>query len=141
MVPEIDLPGHTNAALASYPELAPRRRRAAAVHRHRGRLQLVVPADELTYDFLDDVLGELAALTPGPYLHIGGDEAFKVTGRRRTRDFVERAQQIVAGTARPWSAGTRSRPAAHVDGRVLQYWGTNGDDPATRRRRPPGRPA
>ena len=31
--------------------------------------------DEATYDFLADVFGELAAMTPGPYLHLGGDEA------------------------------------------------------------------
>ena len=42
IVPEIDMPGHTNAALASYPELELRRQRAAALHRHRGRVQLAL---------------------------------------------------------------------------------------------------
>ena len=32
-------------------------------------------SDELTYQFIDDVIGELVSLTPGPYIHIGGDES------------------------------------------------------------------
>ena len=139
VVPEIDLPGHTNAALVSYPELATADR-AAAVHRHRGRLQLVDPADERTYDFVDDVLGELAALTPGPYLHIGGDEAFKVQGRG-----VHRLRGAGAARSSPAHGKTvvgwhQLAPAAHLDGRVLQCWGTNGDDPDDRRRRYAGAP-
>ena len=79
------MPGHTNAALASYAELncngvAPPLYTGTEV----GFSSLCVDARSVTYTFVDDVLGELAALTPGPYLHIGGDEAQSTAARRTT---------------------------------------------------------
>src|SRR5256885_9644980 len=79
VVPEIDMPGHTNAALASYAQLncngvAPKLYTGTKV----GFSSLCVPLD-ITYTFVDQVIGEIAALTPGPYLHIGGDEASSTT--------------------------------------------------------------
>ncbi|MGC1211620.1 MAG: beta-N-acetylhexosaminidase, partial [Micromonospora sp.] len=128
VVPEIDLPGHTNAALTAYPELAPDRIAPPPYTGTEVGFSYVDPADERTYDFVADVLGEVAALTPGPWLHIGGDEAFKVKGAAYT-GFVERAQRIVAGTGKTAVGWHQLAPAAHVDGRVLQWWGTDGNDP------------
>ena len=76
IVPEIDLPGHVNAAQVAYPELtcdgqAPPARTDAAV----GYSSLCADQEQ-TYAFVEDVIRVVAALTPGPYLHIGGDEAF-----------------------------------------------------------------
>src|SRR5882757_1593689 len=75
IIPEVDMPGHTNAALASYAELncngvAPPLYTGTDV----GFSSLCVSKD-ITYTFLDQVIGEIAALTPGPYIHIGGDES------------------------------------------------------------------
>src|SRR5688572_24278708 len=75
VIPEIDMPGHTNAALSSYPELncndnAP----ALYTGTNVGFSSLCIEKD-ITYAFIDDVIREIAALTPGPYIHIGGDEA------------------------------------------------------------------
>ena len=72
IVPEIDMPGHTNAALASYPELncsgvAPELYTGTRV----GFSTLCIDK-EITYEFIDDLVRELAALSPGPYIHIGG---------------------------------------------------------------------
>ena len=94
IIPEIDTPGHTNAALASYPELnaseeAPDLYEGTAV----GFSTLSINM-EVTYRFLDDVIRELAALTPGPYIHIGGDEA-RSTPEADYKKFIERFQQIV----------------------------------------------
>jgi hexosaminidase len=94
VVPEIDMPGHTNAALASYPELncdgkAPDLFSGIAV----GFSAVCVDRDE-TYRFVDDVVREVAALTPGPYVHIGGDEVEKLTADQFRR-FIERVQGIV----------------------------------------------
>ena len=130
MVPEIDLPGHTNAALVAYPELAPDKIAPPPYTGTEVGFSYVDPADERTYDFVADVLGELAALTPGPWLHIGGDEAFKVKGEVYT-GFVERAQRIVADTGKSVVGWHQLAPAAHIDGRVLQWWGTDADDPTT----------
>nr|WP_238161663.1 beta-N-acetylhexosaminidase [Micromonospora endolithica] len=130
VVPEIDLPGHTNAALVAYPELAPG---GSAPPPYTGTdvgFSYVDPASERTYDFVADVLGEIAALTPGPYLHIGGDEAFKVPADAYA-GFVERVQRIVAGLGRTMVGWHQVAPVTHLPGRVLQWWGTKRDDPVT----------
>lgn len=78
VVPEIDLPGHMLAALASYPELGctggP-----YEVERRWGVFDDVLCAgQEKTYEFLETVLGEVLELFPSKYVHIGGDESPKV---------------------------------------------------------------
>ncbi|MFC0099154.1 beta-N-acetylhexosaminidase [Micromonospora marina] len=130
VVPEIDLPGHTNAALVAYPELAPTKIAPPPYTGTEVGFSFVDPADERTYAFVADVVGEVAALTPGPWLHLGGDEAFKVPAGSY-RAFVERAQRLVAATGKTVVGWHQLAPAAHVDGRVLQWWGTDGDDPQT----------
>ncbi|MET8550858.1 beta-N-acetylhexosaminidase [Micromonospora zamorensis] len=130
VVPEIDLPGHTNAALVAYPELAPDKTAPPPYTGTEVGFSYVDPADERTYDFIADVLGEVAALTPGPWLHIGGDEAFKVTGEVYT-GFVERVQRIVSDLGKTVVGWHQLAPAAHLDGRVLQWWGTTSADPTT----------
>ncbi|MEU4369171.1 beta-N-acetylhexosaminidase [Micromonospora chersina] len=130
VVPEIDLPGHTNAALVAYPDLSPGKVPPPPYTGTEVGFSYVDPADERTYAFVTDVVGEVAALTPGPWLHLGGDEAFKVPADTY-RAFVERAQTIVAATGKTVVGWHQLAPAGHVDGRVLQWWGTNGDDPET----------
>ncbi len=95
VVPEIDMPGHTTAALASYPELncdgkAPKLYTGTQV----GFSSLCIDED-VTYRFIDEVIGEVAALTPGAYIHIGGDEA-KATSAADYRKFTTAVQEIVA---------------------------------------------
>ncbi|MFI1397644.1 beta-N-acetylhexosaminidase [Streptomyces sp. NPDC020681] len=122
VVPEIDMPGHTNAALASYAELncsgiAPPLYTGTDV----GFSSLCVPKP-LTYDFVDDVVRELAALTPGQYLHIGGDEAHS-TSHADYVAFMDKAQAVVAKygkTVVGWHQLTGAKPVA---GAVAQYWG------------------
>ncbi|MFJ3924824.1 beta-N-acetylhexosaminidase [Streptomyces sp. NPDC090022] len=122
VVPEIDMPGHTNAALASYAELncdgkAPERYTGTKV----GFSSLCV-GKELTYAFVDDVLREVAELTPGRYLHIGGDEA-NATPAADYAAFMDRAQRTVAAYGKrvvAWHQLAGARPAP---GAVLQWWG------------------
>ncbi|MEU5535265.1 beta-N-acetylhexosaminidase [Streptomyces sp. NPDC020362] len=122
VVPEIDMPGHTNAALASYAQLncndtAPPLYTGTDV----GFSSLCVPK-AVTYDFADDVIRELAALTPGRYLHIGGDEAHS-TSHADYVTFMDRIQPIVAKygkTVIGWHQLTGATPAK---GALAQYWG------------------
>ena len=80
VVPEIEMPGHSVAALAAYPELAcgaP----PAEVHTRWGIQEVVYCPTDATFGFLENVLGEVADLFPGRYIHIGGDEAPKARWR------------------------------------------------------------
>jgi hexosaminidase len=129
VIPEIDLPGHTNAAQATYPELncngvAPPRRTDTAV----GYSSLCI-GSETTYRFVEDVIRELAAMTPGPYLHIGGDEASATTDADY-RTFMSRVLPMVATygkTAIGWNEVTKATPPTST---IPQYWGTTASNPS-----------
>ncbi|WP_405847927.1 beta-N-acetylhexosaminidase [Streptomyces niveus] len=131
VVPEIDMPGHTNAALASYAELncdgvAPPLYTGTAV----GFSSLCAPK-EVTYDFVDDVVRELAALTPGRYLHIGGDEAHS-TSHADYVEFMRRTQAIVAKYGKTVVGWHQLTGAEQVKGAVAQYWGYDATGAAER---------
>ncbi|MBR7745754.1 beta-N-acetylhexosaminidase [Undibacterium baiyunense] len=76
VVPEIELPGHSLAALAAYPELActPGPFEVGTVW---GIIDDILCPSETTFEFLNNVLSEVIDLFPGQYIHIGGDEAPK----------------------------------------------------------------
>jgi hexosaminidase len=74
VVPEFDIPGHATSWLVGYPELASAPG-PYAIERHWGIFEPTMnPASEETYRFLDRFLGEMTALFPDRYFHIGGDE-------------------------------------------------------------------
>lgn len=74
IVPEFDIPGHATSWLVGYPELASAPG-PYALERKWGIFNPVLdPTNEEVYRVLDGFLGEMAALFPDPYLHIGGDE-------------------------------------------------------------------
>jgi hexosaminidase len=90
VMPEIDVPGHSMAAIAAYPELSVTKDTATQVNPGSsfakwfpsGGFEMYVdntlnPTDEKVYQFLDQVFGEVASLFPYEYIHIGGDECFK----------------------------------------------------------------
>lgn len=122
VVPEIDMPGHTNAALASYPELncdgePPELYTGTEV----GFSSLCIDL-EVTYAFLDDVIRELAQITPGPYIHIGGDET------QATKDddyivFVERVQAIVEKYGKQAVGWEEIGQAPLLSTSIAQHWG------------------
>lgn len=89
------MPGHTNAALSSYPELNCDDAAPPLYTGIKVGFSSLCTEKEATYRFVDDVVRELAALTPGPYLHVGGDEVEKLTPEQYAR-FIERVQEIVA---------------------------------------------
>lgn len=122
VVPEFDVPGHVNAALHAYPELNPD---GVAAEEYLGtevgfsRLHDGLPA---THAFLADVFGDLAELTPGGYLHIGGDEVL-------TMGSAEYARLVRAAAAAVTAHGKRvvawQEVVAVADlppGTVVQFW-------------------
>jgi hexosaminidase len=132
IVPEIDMPGHTNAAQYAYPELTrdgapiPQRTDTAV-----GYSSLVADV-ESTYAFVEDVIREVAALTPGPYLHIGGDEC-QATSAEDYRAFMTRVLPLVAKYGkRP--VGWHEMAAVELpDTAVPQFWRIEPADEGTAR--------
>ncbi len=76
IVPEIDVPGHTSALLAAYPEYACVKKDFEVKTEFHIFRDVMCPT-EASFAFLQDVFAEVAALFPGPYIHIGGDEVIK----------------------------------------------------------------
>ncbi len=76
VVPEVDIPGHATAAIAAYPQLGVSGQPVAVSSEWGVNINLF-NADEATMRFLEDVMGQVAKLFPGRYVHIGGDEAVK----------------------------------------------------------------
>lgn len=89
IVPEIEMPGHSLAALAAYPELACTPGPFEVATRW-GVFEDILCPHEHTFEFLEDVLTEVMELFPSRYIHIGGDEAPK----RRWRE-SEAAQAVI----------------------------------------------
>ncbi|SMC70050.1 family 20 glycosylhydrolase [Kibdelosporangium aridum] len=130
LIPEIDIPGHVNAALVAYPELtcdgvAPPLFTTTGTATGFSSL---CTDKEITYQFIDDVLREVAALTPGPYLHIGTDEAHATPEEgyakfiRRALDMVQRYGKQAIG----WHEILRADPPT---GTIPQFWSKADDDP------------
>ncbi len=94
IVPEVDMPGHINAALVSHPELACSKRPTALYSGTDVGWSTVCVEKEETYALIDDIVREIAAMTPGPYFHMGGDEVEVLTPPQYAL-FVERVQGIV----------------------------------------------
>ncbi|MFD9715648.1 beta-N-acetylhexosaminidase [Streptomyces sp. NPDC059076] len=131
VIPEIDMPGHTNAILASYAELnckdtAPPLYTGIDV----GFSSLCVDKPA-TYDFVDDVIREVAALTPGKYIHIGGDEADNTSHDDYVK-FMDRAQAVVLKYGKTVMGWHQLAGAEPVAGAVVQYWGYDRTEAAER---------
>ena len=111
VVPEIDVPGHTNAALVAYPELSCGTRPPALYTGTEVGFSTFCVEKEETYRLLEDVFRELAALTPGPYLHVGGDEV-EALNHEQYAGFIERVQEIVTRLGKRmvgWEEITKAR--------------------------------
>ena len=121
VVPEIDLPGHTQAALASYPQLSCS---GAAPELYTGidvGFSSLCLEQAITDQFVADVLSELAALTPGPYLHIGGDEA-QATRLADYITFIEKVQAVIRSLGKQMVGWEEIGQAKLEPRTVAQHW-------------------
>lgn len=143
IVPEIDMPSHINSALASYGELnggtkvpvegifkgAPTTQgildgKNKPTELYTGievgwsTLRLDKPA---TFKFVNDVIRELAAITPGPYIHIGGDEAH-VTKKEDYIEFINRFTEIVKSNGKQMIGWEEIAQANIDDNAIAQHW-------------------
>ncbi len=121
IVPEIEMPGHVTAALASYPELncdgvAPELETRISA----GFSSLCISRD-VTNTFIEDVIGELAALTPGPYIHIGGDEA-AATDPGGYKQIIEQVQSIVEANGKRAVGWEEIAQTQLLQTTIVQHW-------------------
>lgn len=141
VIPEIDLPGHTHAIGVAYPELVEAPVLNDILIAESARLGQPLPVagetylgwgvghssvrihEERTYDFVRDVVRELAEMTPGPYIHVGGDESLG-TPQADFDLFAERATAIVVEAGKIPVAWHEMGSAANIaEGTIGQYWG------------------
>ncbi|WP_243719041.1 family 20 glycosylhydrolase [Actinomadura sp. KC06] len=134
VIPEIDMPGHTNAALHAIPQLnsegsgpqpEPGQPTVPANGTPNVGYSSLDAANPATYEFTKHVLTEIAEMTPGPYLHIGGDESHS-TGHANYTKMINAFTGQVNGlgkTVVAWNeaAGT----ALPQDNAVVQFWNGN----------------
>lgn len=121
IIPEIDMPGHTNAALASYAELNENGKATELYTGIEVGFSTLATKKEITYKFIDDVIRELAALTPGEYLHIGGDESH-ATKIEDYIPFMNRVQEMVTAHGKKVLAWDEIALATVKPNTVVQYW-------------------
>jgi len=126
VVPEIDMPGHVHAALSSYPKLACDGKPSPLYTGIDVGFSSLCIDKPVTYDFVSDVVGELARLTPGSWIHIGGDEAMATKTADYVR-FIDRVQSIVASAGKRMIGWEEIGRARLRSGTVIQHWNT---DPA-----------
>ncbi len=141
LVPEIDTPGHTHAVSLAYPGLSEEpvltEHIREIIRDHGGEppvngepftgmavgFSSLRIHEEATYAFLEDVFRELAELTPGPWLHLGGDEALG-TSPEDFDVFVARASGMIRALGKTPMAWHEAGTAAGLaEGTVGQYWG------------------
>lgn len=121
IIPEIDMPGHTNAALAAYAELNCDGKARELYTGTEVGFSTLCTDKEITYKFVDDVIRELAAITPGPYIHIGGDESHS-TKKEDYIPFVNRVQDIIATHGKQMIGWDEVATASLKPNSVAHYW-------------------
>ena len=84
VIPEIEMPGHALAALASYPELSCDSTQTYKVSPTWGVFEQVFCPSETTFKFFEGVMDEVVELFPSEYIHIGGDECPKTAWKNST---------------------------------------------------------
>jgi len=127
VVPEIDVPGHINAATHVYGDLMPD---GVPTDAYTGievgfsRLTIDLPSTE---PFLRDVFTDLARATDGEHVHLGGDEVLKMEPAEYAR-FVELCERIVLEAGKKPVAWQEVAKAPLRPGTIVQYWDTHPAD-------------
>jgi len=152
IVPEIDMPGHSMAALAAYPELSVNKKPTFVVPGSKfsnwfggGKFEMTIentlnPTDENVYTFVDKVFTEVAELFPGEYIHMGGDEAYhgywerdadvqKFMKKNNIKDgkalqsyFVKRVEKIISSKGKKMIGWDEILDGGLAEGAAVMSW-------------------
>ena len=121
VVPEIDMPGHSNAALVSYPDLRCNRTAPEPFTIVGGPPNTLCTSRDTVYQFVGDVAREILAVAPVPYFHIGGDEVQGLS-KADYHAFIERVQEIVNALGVRMIGWGEIAPANISPTNVVQHW-------------------
>jgi hexosaminidase len=127
VVPEIEMPGHSSAALAAYPQFGNFPERPVEVVREWGVFESVFSVEDRTLAFLRDVLDEVMGLFPSTFIHVGGDECPKAEWARSESAL---ARMKAVGLVGPETTladlqaykDAKGKPAEHPALHQLQSW-------------------
>lgn len=152
IVPEIDVPGHSMAALAAYPDLSTKKEPKFVAPGSKfsewygdGTFKMLIentlnPTDEKVYEFIDKVFTEIAELFPGEYIHMGGDEAYhgywdkdpsvqKFMKENDIKDshklqsyFVKRVEKIISSKGKKMIGWDEILEGGLADGAAVMSW-------------------
>ena len=122
IVPEIDMPGHTNAASLAYPILDGAGKELKSYTGIDVGFSTFDTRKDTVYAFIDDVVRELAEITPGQYIHIGGDESH-VTKKDDFIYFIDKATKIVEKHGKKMIGWDEVVHADMNENATVQYWG------------------
>lgn len=123
IIPEIDMPSHTEAALASYPELSCDGRKPALYEGTEVGFNSLCPKNEkLINQFVGDVVKEITQITPGPYFHVGGDEASRVVKKDDYINFIKTFKKIVQANNKYMIGWEEASQSDIGPGDLIQYW-------------------
>ena len=121
IVPEIDMPGHSEAALVSYPQLSCGKATPEPFTKVGGSSNTLCVTNDSVYRFVGDVVREISSIAPTPYFHIGGDEVSSLS-KEQYRGFIERVEKIVDSIG-PRMIGWGEIAPANISPRtIVQSW-------------------
>lgn len=121
VVPEIDLPGHTKAIFAAYPELKNAAKMKFKLNMSGQAIGALDVDDPKAMQLVSDVVKEISAMTPGNYIHIGGDETWGLSDDKYVR-FVDATRKIVKENGKKVVGWQESARTNLEEGDVMQYW-------------------
>ncbi len=152
IIPEIDVPGHSMALLAAYPELSTRKELKFVNPGSKfanwfddGTFEMTIentldPSNPAVYAFLDMIFGEIAGLFPSDYIHMGGDECYhgywerdekvqafmKENGIKDSHElqsyFVKRVEKIISGKGKKMIGWDEILEGGLADGAAVMSW-------------------
>ncbi|GMN09448.1 beta-N-acetylhexosaminidase [Croceitalea sp. MTPC9] len=121
IIPEVDMPGHTNAASVSYPFLNGNGKTPKLYEGTHVGFSTFDTRKDTVYAFIDDVVKEISAMSPSPYFHIGGDESH-VTKKKDFIYFIERVEKIVQKHGKQMIGWDEAAKANLDSSSIIQFW-------------------
>lgn len=121
IIPEIDMPGHTNSATVSYPILNGNGKTPKIYTGTHVGFSTLDTRKDIVYKFIDDVVREIVAISPAPYFHIGGDESL-VTKKKDFIHFINKAEKIVQKHGKMAIGWDEVVQADLEKTSIIQYW-------------------